>query len=215
MQKEALYMRCIGLTGGIGAGKSLAAGWLRKQNIPVIDADELAREVVLPGSEGLKQIASRFGNDILTPNKDLDRDKLAGYIFNNAQARQDLEAILHPKIFNALKSKLNTLAKEGFEIAVFEAPLLFETGFDTAMDAVILIWADKETRIRRLKKRNSLSRQQALSRADTQMDPERQKEKTPFQVENNASPQSFYKNLALAWSAVVEAVRSSPKNRYK
>jgi len=202
-------MKCIGLTGGIGSGKSLAANWLKKKNIPVIDADQLARDVVEPGSEGLKAVAAHFGQDVLTADGQLDRARLASHVFDDPTARQELESILHPRIFDALQRKLNMLEKQGHDIAVFEAPLLFEAHLDGAMDAIILVWSDKDKRIERLSTRNGYSKAEAEKRIEAQMDTDEQKKKTSFQVENNASMESFYEKLAQVWSAAVAAAKNT------
>ncbi len=132
-------MKTLGLTGGIGMGKSAAADLLRQQSVPVVDTDTLARDLVQPGQPALREITVRFGEGILSPDGSLARDKMAAVVFSDPAARRELEQILHPRIREAWKRQLAEWAAQGQPLAVVVIPLLFETGAEKELDAVICV----------------------------------------------------------------------------
>ena len=139
-------MLVIGLTGGIGAGKSEVARLLAKREIPVINADKLSREVVEPGTKGLKAVIAKFGDSVLRPDGGLNRKGLAARVFENKKDRRSLEAILHPLIRERAEAHLGLLEESGAEVVVLESPLLFEASQDDLCDAVIVVVAREELR---------------------------------------------------------------------
>lgn len=161
--------RLIGLTGGIASGKSAVADVLRQQGIEVINADQLAREVVQPGSAGLEQIVQRFGSQMLTPEGALDRKKVAEHVFGNRQALLDLNAIVHPRVAEALASRVQQLAQRNVHWACYEVPLLFENQLEDRLRPVILVATSQAAQLARLQARDNLSEEQARSRLQAQM----------------------------------------------
>jgi dephospho-CoA kinase len=140
----------VGLTGGIATGKSTVSEILRRLGCVVIDADQLARDVVAPGAPALAAVASEFG-DVLTPDGALDRKKVAAIVFADPARRKRLEAILHPAIRERFGARLDALAREGFEgIVVFDAPVMIESGGYTTMDRLIVVVTDEATQRARL-----------------------------------------------------------------
>jgi dephospho-CoA kinase len=162
-------MRVIGLTGGIASGKSSVAALLERQGIPVIDADQLARDVVLPGSAALRQIAADFGTQVLDAAGALDRTALAGVVFADPGARKKLEAIVHPAIKELAEKELAALRESGETVAVYMAPLLIEAGATDRVDEIWVVYVDRETQLQRLMARDGISREQAAQRLAAQM----------------------------------------------
>ena len=148
-------MLVVGLTGGIGSGKSTVAGLFAERGVPIIDTDELAREVVAPGTPGLQQLVDRFGNDILTADGQLDRAKLRERIFQDEAARRDVEAILHPRIEARVRDRLAALEAP---YALVVIPLLAETGGYPFIEHVLVVDASRETQIRRVMERDGIDR---------------------------------------------------------
>ena len=141
-------MTVIGLTGGIAAGKSLVATQLRAHGATIIDADQLARAVVAPGTPGLAAVIGHFGPSMLLADGTLDRQALGATIFADATARGALNAILHPRIATASAEALAAAAATGAAIVFYEAPLLFENGIDKGCDAVVVVTVVLSGRVR-------------------------------------------------------------------
>jgi dephospho-CoA kinase len=146
-------MKLIGLTGGIGMGKSTSADWLSRSGIPVVDTDLVARELVEPGQPSLAELAAAFGKDILTPNGALDRGALARKVFSDETLRRTLESILHPRIRERWLLEVEKWKRENRSLGVVVIPLLFETGAEAYFDQVICTACLPETQRERLVKR--------------------------------------------------------------
>jgi dephospho-CoA kinase len=159
----------IALTGGIATGKSYCAARLALKGVPVIDADQLAREVVRPGTPGLAAITKRFGTGVLRADGALDRARLAATIFSDDAGRRDLERIVHPAVYEAIQGWLRRAEIAGAPLAVADIPLLYETGHDRDFDRVIVAACRPETQRARLMARNGLSDEEARQRIAAQM----------------------------------------------
>lgn len=162
-------MRVIGLTGGIASGKSTVAEMITSYGIPVIDADQLARDAVLPGSAGLRQIVAVFGLKVVREDGFLDRAALAEKIFSDSAVRKILESILHPAIKELAQQHLEKLRLEKTPIVFYMAPLLVEAGITDRVDEVWVVYVDRETQLVRIQKRDSVSREDAEKRLAAQM----------------------------------------------
>jgi len=161
-------MKVIGLSGGIGSGKSAVAQMLRGRGVPVIDADVLSRDVSLPGRPAFEDIA-RAWPEVIAADGHIDRKKLAAIVFGDAESRKRLEAITHPRIRAEVAAQTSTLASEGHPIAFLEAALLVETGLYKSLDGLVVVTADDETRIARVMKRDGVSREKVLARMAAQL----------------------------------------------
>ena len=146
-------MKLLGLTGGVGMGKSAAAQLLRARGIPVVDTDELARQVVEPGQPALAQVLAAFGPHLAGPDGQLRRDELARRVFADPAARQRLEAILHPPIRALWRAQVEAWRKEGRPLAVVVIPLLFETRAEAELDATVCVACSAATQQQRLRAR--------------------------------------------------------------
>jgi dephospho-CoA kinase len=162
-------MRIIGLTGGIASGKSTVARLMAEAGLPVIDADELARRVVAPGSPALDAIVRRFGPGVMAADGTLDRGALGRIVFADPGSRRELEALTHPAIAQLAEGELAALEAAGTEVAVYMAPLLLEAGVSARVDEIWVVFADHETQVRRIMARDGISRDAAEARIDAQM----------------------------------------------
>lgn len=162
-------MRILGLTGGIGSGKSTVARMLAACGAEIIDADVLAREVVQPGSPTLARVVARFGADLLTPDGALDRPRLARLIFGDDRARADLDAIMHPAIALRAQEEIAARAARGATVVIYDVPLLFETGLDRAFPEVIVVSAPPEVQRARLAARDGLADAEIAARLRAQL----------------------------------------------
>jgi len=180
-------MEVYGLTGGIGSGKSTVAHLLEEYGIPVVSADELSRMVVAPGSRGLTDVVEAFGTEVLDEKGELDRKKMGHIVFKTPERRRQLEAILHPRIRERYEQVLDALEKAGHPVMVYEVPLLFEKNLDQQdeMTAVILVTATADTRIARVKERDSLTTDEVLSRMQAQMPEQEKRERANYIIHND------------------------------
>lgn len=175
------------LSGGIASGKSTVAAMLEARGARVIDADEIAREVVEPGTEGLAEIVAAFGADILLPDGTLNRDALGQRVFADAEQRGKLNAILHPKIFMRSLERMQEALQADARPVFYDAALLVENGAYEHFDGLVIIAADVETQIERLHKRNQLSRSESLERIESQLPIEKKVEVADYVIWNTGS----------------------------
>lgn len=177
--------KVIGLTGGIASGKSTISNIFKEVGWPVIDADQTARQVVMPGSLGLAQIVSRFGSQVLQPDGTLDRAALGSMVFDDPQNLSDLDQIEHPLIMAAIDQQLAGFKKQGLPVVVLDVSLLFETGMDQECDLTVLAVVDRKTQLERLMKRDHCSKAAALKRINAQMPLEEKMRRADVMIDNN------------------------------
>ena len=146
--------RVLGLTGGVGMGKSTAARLLKKVGLPVVDSDDSAREAVQPGTEGLAEIADEFGEGFLKADGSLDRDKMASKVFQDEAARKRLEAIIHPRVRTVWEKQIDQWREQKRPVGVVVIPLLFEVDLQDSFDAVLCVACTANTQRARLRERN-------------------------------------------------------------
>ncbi len=181
-------MRVVGLTGGIASGKSTFAGALRARGIPVVDADALARAAVGPGTPALAEIARTFGPGVIAADGALDRKALGALVFADAEARRRLEAITHPAVRLALQEETSRLAARGFELVVYDAPLLYEVGLDRDLDSVVVVWAPPDVQRARLVQRDGLTPAEADARLAAQLPIDEKAARADFVIDNAGAP---------------------------
>ncbi len=161
-------MPIIGLTGGIGSGKSTVAGMLRELGATVIDADVIAREVVEQSGSLRQQLAGEFGHDLLDREGRLRREELGHRVFGHPDKVSRLNELIHPHVVQRLEEAIQNAGKTGARAVVIEAALLYETGFDRRMDHVIVVAASEEQRMKRVHLRNGFTTDQIRQRLDSQ-----------------------------------------------
>ena len=163
-------MIVVGLTGGIATGKSTVAQMFKQCGAIVIDADQLAREVVRPGTRGWREIVKYFGKSILNPDRTINRHALGVIVFRHRNKLRRLERIIHPRVAREKEQLVRRIAKRTpHAVVIYEVPLLFEVGANKRVDKVLVVTADRSTQIARLKKRNGFTRTEALRRIENQM----------------------------------------------
>lgn len=192
-------MKIIGLTGSIASGKSTVATMLQNAQVCVIDADELARQVVVPGTPAFQQIVTRFGKEILKSDGSLDRTRLANVVFNERQALLDLENIVHPAIEALRMLELARLKKEGHSVVVYMAPLLFEKNLEHLLDKTILVVTKEEVLLERMAQRDGFDRDEALKRLRLQMSTEAKMARADEIIENNGTKEDLFIQLQKVW----------------
>ncbi len=166
----------VGLTGSIAVGKSFVCECFRELGCRVLDADETAREVVAPGTEGLLQIVREFGNGVLLPNGELDRKALGAIVFADEKKRNLLNSIVHPLVIESQDRRINTYEKNDPEgVAIVDAALMIESGGYKRFDKIIVVWCEPAIQLSRLMTRDSLSETDAKMRIDAQMPQEEKK----------------------------------------
>ena len=162
-------MHVFGLTGGFASGKSTVVARLRARGVPVVEADELAREIVEPGSEGLSAVIDAFGPEMLGPGGRLDRKRLGELVFSDPAARARLEAILHPRIRARMHEKTRAFGESGEPLVCYEAPLLVEVGLAGELRPLVVVAADEATQIRRATARDGSTPEAARARLRAQL----------------------------------------------
>lgn len=161
--------KVFGLTGGIACGKSTATNFLKKENVPIIDADQVARDVVIPGSVGLQLLIDAFGDKILQKNGSLDRGILAGIAFSNKEQMKILNRIMHPLIESHTNVLVNMYKNAGVKLICYDAALIIEMGNADKYRPLIVVACAPETQLARLMKRNSLTEAEAMTRINAQI----------------------------------------------
>jgi dephospho-CoA kinase len=201
-------MRLIGLTGGIGTGKSSVAGFLRELGVTVIDADEGTRAVQAPGSEGLRLLADAFGEEILTPEGALDRPRLAAIAFADPKARQRLNEIVHPLVRRWMAERQREAALRGDPLVVLDVPLLFETRGPDGLDAVILVYAPEELQLKRLTELRGMDERAARQRIAAQMPIDEKRRLASHVILNTGTLDQLRAETERTWADVLAAVRA-------
>lgn len=176
-------MFTVALTGGIGCGKSTICELFNAQGVPIIDTDQIAHQLVMPGMPALEQITSAFGNDMLTEDGQLDRQKLASQIFSDAEQKKQLESILHPLIRNEVQKQIEQLSTDYCIVAI---PLLFETGQQGRYDYTLVVDCEEHQQVERTLARDGRTEQQIREIIKSQM-PRTQRLKLADEIIDNRS----------------------------
>ncbi|APF27016.1 dephospho-CoA kinase [Clostridium botulinum] len=175
----------VGLTGGIGAGKSTISEMIKEKNVPVIDADKISRDVLKLYPEILIKVKEVFGKEFLDDNGDLKRREFGSYIFKNKNKRIEYENIIMPYITKETFRRVKELEENKEQICVLDAPTLIEQGLYKYMDINILVWVDKNTQINRVVKRDDLNRSEVMNRINSQMSMEEKKKFVDYIIDNS------------------------------
>jgi dephospho-CoA kinase len=178
-------MRVFGLTGGIGSGKSTVARMFREENIPVVDADRISREITSQGKPAYTDIVGRFGEEILLPDGRIDRKLLGAIVFANPGKRAELEAITHPRISEGMREAISALASKGHPVVIVEAALIHEKEPQGMFEAVIGVRCGRKPQVERLMRRDGIPREQALQVVSSQMDPEKKARASDYVIDNS------------------------------
>lgn len=193
-------MLIVGLTGGIGAGKSTVANMFAQLGALTIDADQLARQAIEKGSPGFSEVVSAFGEEILNDGE-IDRQRLGAIVFKDAAKRKQLEAIVHPRVQEALASKIKSLSPG--DILIYEIPLLVETGAAKKFDYVITVESDIENRLDRLFERG-LEEDEAQRRIDAQASQSEREAVADFVIVNDGERADLFGEVAKVWEGELQ-----------
>jgi len=159
-----------GLTGGIGSGKSTVSRFFQEMGAEIIDADEIAHWTIRRGSPVHRRVVERFGTQILNPEGEIDRKRLGRIVFDDPAARQELNQMIHPLVFEEARRRVADIRKRSPDaVVIFDVPLLIESGALREVDSVIVVWVDRETQIRRLVERDRFTEKEARKRLDAQL----------------------------------------------
>jgi dephospho-CoA kinase len=193
----------VGLTGGVAAGKSTVSGMLRDLGAVVVDADQLAREAVAPGTEGLAEVTAAFGPDVLTAEGALDRPAVAARVFSDAEARRRLEGIIHPRV-RARAAELEAEADEN-AVVVHDIPLLAETGQGGDFDAVIVVDVPRATQVERMTRLRGMTPEDAAARVEAQASREERLAVATYVVENSGTHEDLRERVAEVFEELLAA----------
>ncbi|CAM4258842.1 dephospho-CoA kinase [Paenibacillus endophyticus] len=192
----------IGLTGGIASGKSTIANMLVERGALLVDADQVAREVVLPGQPALEAIASTFGQAVLESDGSLNRKELGAIVFQDKSMLMKLEAITHPAIRASMQATIHTFAEQfPNRLIVADVPLLYETKQEELYDGIMVVYVPAELQKVRLMARNQVTEEEAIRRIALQMDIERKRALADFVIDNSGSLEDTKRQLDAFWES--------------
>lgn len=200
-------MLTIALTGGIACGKSTVAGMLAELGASIIDADAISRSLTAPDGLALPAIRERFGDGVFHPDGTLNRAALSAVVFADEQALHALNGITHPLIFRQMQEQAEACRKRGAEIVVLDVPLLFETGMQHLGDIVACVHCPQETQIDRLRARNAMSREEALSRIASQMPVKEKVRKSDVAIDTDCSLEALHETVHKLYQGWLKAAR--------
>jgi dephospho-CoA kinase len=202
-------MLLVGLTGGIGSGKTTVARLLEERGAVVFDADVLAREAVEPGTPGHERVVERFGAGILQPDGTIDRQALAAIVFADAAARQDLEAIVHPEVRRRFAEACEE--HEGTDrVVVLSAPLLVETGMHTAFEVLIVVSTTVQTQTDRLMRDRGMTEEEVLARIYAQAPLEDKASVADYLIDNEGGAEDLEGQVDRVWQELSDRARAGP-----
>ncbi|RJO64695.1 MAG: dephospho-CoA kinase [Candidatus Omnitrophota bacterium] len=184
----------IGITGSFGSGKTTVAGFFKSWGAAVIDADKIGREFLVPGSAAYRRVVSVFGDSILLPDKDIDRNKLASLVFKKHRLRNELNRITHPLIIRRIKKEIKESPRKTI---ILDAPLLLEAGLRPIVDKLIVVTARRDIQIRRIQKRSALAEEAILRRIRSQIPLHKKRKMADFIIDNNGTLKNTKKQAEL------------------
>ena len=190
-------MVIIGLTGGIGTGKSTVSNYLREQNFAIVDADKISREVVEPGKPLLKELEDAFGSEIINEDGSLNRKGLAAIVFNDVEQRKLMDSIMHKEILAEMRRCMENYQEQGeHQGIIIDAPLLFEIGLEKWCDQVWLVTADMDIRIQRVCARDNAVPEEVEARIRNQMSDDEKRKLSDEILDNSGTLENLHNQIA-------------------
>ena len=186
----------LGLTGGIASGKSTADDFFKKKNIPIIDSDLIAHKIMEVGQAGYQAVVDYFGSKILTDNQTINRRKLGEIVFNDQAKLKKLNSLTHQLVHQEIKRQMEQYRLNQEKLVVIDVPLLFESGFESLCDGVLVISISPELQLKRLMKRNNFTEKEALSRINNQMPLSEKEKRATYVVANTGTINDLEKKLS-------------------
>ncbi len=203
-------MKIIGLTGGIASGKSLVADMLASLGAVIVDADKLARQVVEPGEPAYRAVVERFGEEVVAADGSLDRKALGLLVFADADARRDLERIVHPAIADLADRSFERERRHGTSLLFYVVPLLFETGMEARFDEIWLVFVDADTQVDRLMERDGIDRAEALRKIGSQWPLEEKLGRSRVVIDNSGDPRATERLVRKEWERLAKGGAAEP-----
>ena len=192
-------MKVIGLTGGIGTGKSTVSQYLAELGAVVMDADKVGHEVFKPGTEAWREVVDTFGRQILTPDGEIDRKKLGDIVFSDTEARLRLNQIIHPRAYDMVKARLEEYRQQGVDVVVLEVILLIESNWASLVDEVWVTVASEAAVLERLKQQRGLSEEQVLARIRSQLSSEERAKHAKVIINNDGDLNQLKAEVTEIW----------------
>lgn len=206
----AQVMVLIGLTGGVATGKSTVAAMFRRCGAIIIDADALARMVVQPGKPAWREIVKLFGKAVLNPDRTIDRRALGDIVFRDLAKLKKLERIIHPRVAREQRRLVRlAAAQDPHAVVVYDVPLLFEAGIQKTVDYVVVVHANRDTQIARLRKRDGLSRAEALRRIKSQLPLAQKRRLADVVLDGTMSKRGLFRQVKALFQHFQEAASAS------
>lgn len=199
-------MRVIGLTGGIGTGKSTVSQFLTELGAVVLDADKIGHEAFAPGSPTYSEVVATFGRDILTPQGQINRKKLGSVVFDSPGALARLNQIIHPWLYETLKSRLEGLREQKTKVAVIEAALLIEAGWLPLVDEVWVTVASRDAVLKRIKGREGLSENEITARIQSQLPAEERIKYADFVIDTDMGLSELKAKVTELWQETIKCL---------
>ncbi len=197
-------MLVLGLTGGIGTGKSEAARCMVGLGAELIDADVVGHEAYRPHAEAWSRVVDAFGHDILGPDNEIDRRALGAIVFSDPEQLKRLNGIMHPLMAGMVQEKIDAFREDGAQVVVVEAALLFEAGWDSLVEEVWVTDSPEEAVIRRLSQRNGMSAEEAHRRVSSQMNREERLERADIVIDNSSDMEAMRTAIHELWGTRVK-----------
>lgn len=191
--------RVIGLTGGMGSGKSTVSQYLAELGAIVIDADKVGHEAYEPNTETWKELAKTFGKEIIAADKTIDRKKLGAIVFSNPESLNKLNGIVHPRMFEMMKQKITKARKEGAKVIVVDAAILFEANWTPLVEKVWVVVADEVNVVKRAVARTGLPEEQIRSRMRSQMSNEERIQRADMVIRNDGNMDDLRAKVKELW----------------
>ncbi len=195
-------MKVIGLTGGIGSGKSTVSRFLQELGAVILDADKVGHEAYQPDTEAWREVVAAFGREILTPDGDIDRKKLGEIVFSNPESLARLNQIMHPRMFDMMKARLEEYHRQGVGVVVLEAAVLLEANWTPLVDQVWVTVASEPAVVERAKKRTGLPEEQIRARIHAQLSSEERARHADVIISNNGSLDELKAKVKELWKGL-------------
>ena len=195
-------MKVIGLTGGIGSGKSTVSKFMAELGTAILDSDKVGHEAFKPGTEAWREVVATFGQEILTTSNEINRKKLAKLVFGQPESLARLNQIMHPRMYNMVKAQLEEYRRQMVIIVVLETPLLLEAGWTPLVDEVWVTVASESTVIRRLKERTGFSESESLARIRTQLPAGERIKRADVVINNDGNLDELKAKVKELWSGL-------------
>ena len=197
-------MKVIGLTGGIGSGKSTVSQYLAELGAVIIDADKVGHEAYKPGTETWQDVAATFGRGVLTPGGEIDRKKLGGIVFNDPQALAKLNQIIWPRMYKMIEAQIEEYRRQGVDVVVLEAAILIEANWTPLVDEVWITVAPEANVLERLKKQRGLAEEQTLARIRSQLSSEERVKHADMVINNDGQIEEVKAKVRELWARLHE-----------